>query len=117
MKTISVVLFALVFLSGCAFLNPPPDVGVTPAQRLYEIDGAYNAILEVSVGYKEECFRKPVELQGNCKQIVDGMRSLNNEYTALRNGITLGDNVEILQAGLRRFQAYLIKHAIKESVL
>lgn len=76
-------LFALacLLLAGCASLETAqqPLPPMTPAQRYYAADRAYETVLETAVEYHDDCIRTPDRLKGNCMEVVQVLRRVNRE--------------------------------------
>lgn len=77
-------LFALVCclnVAGCATIDTAqePLPPLTPAQRYYAADRAYETLLETAVEYHDDCIRTPDRLKGNCMEVVQVLRRVNRE--------------------------------------
>lgn len=84
MRRFPIVLATLALLAACA---GDPLAGATPAQRLYAADGAYRALLELAVAYKDSCAVRPVGQQANCRPVVDALRSIDDRYALVRRAV------------------------------
>lgn len=78
------VLFALVCcltVAGCATTETAqePLPPLTPAQRYYAADRAYETVLETAVEYHDDCIRTPEKLRGNCMDVVQVLRRVNRQ--------------------------------------
>ena len=77
-------LFALICcltMVGCATTETAqqPLPPLTPAQRYYAADRAYETVLETAVEYHDDCIRTPEKLRGNCMEVVQVLRRVNRQ--------------------------------------
>ena len=82
MRTLLLALaLACLTLAGCATIDTAqePLPPLTPAQRYYAADRAYETLLETAVEYHDDCIRTPDRLKGNCMEVVQVLRRVNRE--------------------------------------
>jgi hypothetical protein len=116
MITRTLAAFGLAFfLAACA----NGLVGQTAQQRLYELDGAYKAVLELAVGYKEACFARPAAAQVKCRPVVERIREADIEFHTVREGFDTGGGsvtLAVVEAALARLKTYVFAKLTEDSL-